>query len=48
MELALSDPLLSGLTLAWEGIPVEPDYLWETIDQTVAWRDALSLGDLAA
>jgi hypothetical protein len=49
MELALSDPLLSGLTLAWEGIPVDdPAFLWETIDQTVAWRDALSLGDLAA
>jgi hypothetical protein len=46
MELALSDPLLSGLTLSWNGVPVDAAHRWNTIDQTVAWRDALTLGDL--
>ncbi len=44
MELALSDPLASGLTLAWNAVPVADK--WNTINQTVAWRDALTLGDL--
>lgn len=46
MELALSDPLLSGLTFSWEGVPVDAAHRWDTINQTVAWRDALTLSDL--
>ena len=46
MDLALSDPLLSGLTLSWEGVPVDAAHHWNTINQTVAWRDALVLSDL--
>lgn len=46
MELALSDPLASGLTLPWNAIPTTPGYRWNTINQTVPWRDALQLGDL--
>lgn len=45
MELALSDPSLSGLgLLAWSD--VTSTLHWNTIDPTVAWRDALSLDDL--
>jgi hypothetical protein len=44
MELAMSDPLLSGITLSWNETP--PAYKWNTINQTVAWRDALSLDSL--
>jgi hypothetical protein len=44
MELALSDPLLSGLTLPWNAIPLTDK--WNTISQTVQWRDALVLSDL--
>jgi hypothetical protein len=44
MQLALSDPLASGLTLPWSAVPVADK--WNTINQTVAWRDALTLGDL--
>jgi hypothetical protein len=42
MTLALSDPLFSGLTLTWDAAPGQ----WNTIDQTVAWRDALAPSDL--
>jgi hypothetical protein len=48
MELALSDPLVSGLTLPWEAIPIEPAYQWDTVDPAVAWVDALTLDDLEA
>jgi hypothetical protein len=48
MELALSDPLVSGLTLSWESIPIDPLYLWSTIDPATAWADALTLDDLEA
>lgn len=44
MELALSDPLLSGLALPWNAVPTVLH--WNTIDPTVAWRDALTLDDL--
>ena len=44
MELALSDPLLSGLTIPWQAVPSALH--WNTIDPTVAWRDALTLDDL--
>jgi len=40
MRLALSDPLASGLIFPWED--VDPADLWNTINQTVAWRDAIS------
>ena len=46
MELALSDPLVSGLALPWDAIPVAD--LWTTIDQATAWADALTLDDLEA
>jgi len=46
MDLALSDPLVSGLLLPWNAIP--SSYLWNSINQTVVWRDALSLADLGA
>jgi hypothetical protein len=46
MELALSDPLASGLTLPWNQVPTTPGYTWATINQTVPWHDALQLGDL--
>jgi hypothetical protein len=48
MELALSDPLISGLTLPWSSVPVDPAYHWNTIDQATAWIDALTLEDLDA
>jgi hypothetical protein len=44
MELALSDPLLSGLTLPWLAVPAE--MTWQTINQAVVWSDALTLDDL--
>jgi hypothetical protein len=46
MELALSDPLASGLTLPWNAVPTSPAYTWAAINQSTAWRDALQLGDL--
>ena len=39
--VALSDPLLSGLGLAWESVPTE--HAWEELDPTSAWFDALTL-----
>lgn len=47
-ELALSDPLVSGLVLRWADVPVTPAYRWNTIDPTTRWRDALTPEDLAA
>ena len=44
MELALSDPLASGLVLPWISVP--PSYLWNTINPATAWADALTLEDL--
>lgn len=46
MDLALSDPLASGLALPWNQVPTAPAYHWNTIDQAVAWKDALSLDSL--
>lgn len=46
MQLALSDPLISGLVLTWAQVPVTAAYRWNTIDQTVPWRDAITLDDL--
>ena len=46
MRVTLSDPLISGLLLPWSDVPAGE--LWTTIDQTVAWRDALTLEDLIA
>jgi hypothetical protein len=48
MDLALSDPLASGLTLPWNAIPTTAEYHWNTIDQTTHWADALTLEDLHA
>jgi len=44
MELALADPLLSGLTLPWNAVPIADK--WNTINQTTAWKDALTLDSL--
>jgi hypothetical protein len=44
MELALSDPLASGLTLPWNAVPAADK--WNTIDPVTAWSDALTLADL--
>lgn len=46
MDLALSDPLLSGITLSWAGTPSDAAHQWNTINQAVAWRDALTLDSL--
>jgi len=48
MTLALSDPLSSGLTLPWNGVPVDPAYQWNTIDPQTPWKDALTLDALHA
>ncbi len=47
--LALSDALSSFAGLAWEDIP-NPDaaYLWNTIDQSTTFAEALTLSDLRA
>jgi len=45
MELALSDPLRSGLTVPWNNLPVTAK--WNTINATLAWKDALTLSDFA-
>lgn len=45
MALSLSDPLASGLLLPWNTVPAE--YLWNTVNPSTAWRDALTLDDLA-
>ena len=46
MELALSDPLISGVTLPWDAVPIEPAYRWSTIDPSTDWIHALTLDDL--
>jgi hypothetical protein len=48
MALALSDPLASGLSLPWVAVPTTLAYQWNTIDQALAWKDALTLDELAA
>jgi len=45
MRVALSDPLASGLILPWNELP--PDWLWNTINPSTPWNQALTLGDLA-
>jgi hypothetical protein len=47
MELNLSDPLLSGVTIPWNAVPLTAAYHWNTINQAVAWKDALTLDSLA-
>lgn len=44
MTLALSDPLLSGLTLPWTG--VSADLAWNEVDPATDWTEALTLDDL--
>jgi hypothetical protein len=46
MELALSDPLASGLLLPWNAVPTV-GYAWNQINQATPWKDALTIGDLA-
>lgn len=46
MELALSDPLASGLSLPWNAVPTVAPFTWNAINQTVAWKDALTLETL--
>jgi hypothetical protein len=48
MTLALSDPLLSGVTLPWSAVPVTTDYRWNTVDVATDWTEALTLEDLIA
>lgn len=46
MQLALSDPRLSGIPpLAWEDVPAL-GYAWNAIDQAVAWFEAQSVESL--
>jgi hypothetical protein len=44
MDVSLSDPVSSGVTLAWQDVPAAD--LWNTISQTVVWKDALTLAAL--
>jgi hypothetical protein len=44
MTLALSDPLLSGVTLPWTAVPTSDK--WNTIDPATDWTEALTLDDL--
>lgn len=46
MTLALSDPLLSGLTIPWRDVPATAGYHWNTIDTATDWTEALTLDDL--
>lgn len=48
MTLALSDPLLSGLTLPWSSVPATAAYHWNTVDPATDWTEALTLDDLEA
>lgn len=48
MTLALSDPLLSGVTLPWASVPATAAYLWSTVDPATDWTEALTLDDLEA
>lgn len=44
MTLALSDPLLSGAILPWNGVPVAD--VWSNIDPATDWTEALTIDDL--
>lgn len=46
MTLALSDPLLSGVTLPWNAVPSTSLYHWNTVDPATDWTEALTLDDL--
>lgn len=46
MTLALSDPLLSGLTLPWSDVPA--DVVWSAVDPATDWTEALTVEDLYA
>lgn len=48
MELALSDPLISGIALPWNSVPSTSDYRWNTIDPLTDWTEALTLEALTA
>jgi len=48
MTVALSDPLASGLTLPWNGVPVDAAYHWNTVDTATDWTEALTLESLNA
>ena len=48
MTLALSDPLVSGLTVPWVAVPLEPAYHWDTVDEETDWTEALTLEALNA
>lgn len=48
MTLALSDPLLSGLTLPWLAVPATAEYRWNTVDPATDWTEALTLEKLNA
>lgn len=48
MELALSDPLLSGVALPWSAVPTTSVYRWNTVDPATDWREALTLEALDA
>jgi hypothetical protein len=43
-ELALSDPLLSGIVLYWAATPA--DIAWVEVDPACAWNEATSVADL--
>jgi hypothetical protein len=43
--VALGDTQHSSEILTWQG--TDPDFKWNTIDQTVTWQEAISNGDLA-
>lgn len=46
MELALTDPLLSGVALPWQAVPLTPVYHWNTVDPATDWTEALTLESL--
>ena len=43
-ELAVTDPLLSGVALLWAGVP--SDIAWNEVDPGCAWNEATSIGAL--
>lgn len=48
MELALSDPLISGIVLPWASVPATAEYRWNTVDVATDWTEALTLEALNA
>jgi hypothetical protein len=48
MDLALSDPLTSGIALPWASIPRTAEYHWNTLDPSTDWTEALTLEALNA